>query len=42
MAASRIPLLQDLAKDYGFEVKLYPVAGRQMQNQSSHLALGAP
>ena len=30
-----IPLLQDLAKDYGFEVKLYPVAGKEMQDQSS-------
>jgi branched-chain amino acid transport system substrate-binding protein len=29
-----IPLLQDLAKDYGFEVKLYPVAGKEMQDQS--------
>ena len=30
-----IPLLQQLAKDYGFEVKLYPVAGKEMQDQSS-------
>jgi len=30
-----IPLLQDLAKDYGFELKLYPVAGSEMQNQTS-------
>ncbi len=29
-----IPLLQQLAKDYGFEVKLYPVAGKDMQDQS--------
>jgi branched-chain amino acid transport system substrate-binding protein len=29
-----IPLLQQLAKDYGFEVKLYPVAGKEMQDQS--------
>ena len=31
-----IPLLEQLAKDYGFEPKLYPVAGADMQNQSSH------
>ena len=30
-----IPLLKDLAKDYGFEVKLYPVAGKEMQDQSA-------
>ncbi len=30
-----IPLLQSLAKDYGFELKLYPVAASEMQNQSS-------
>jgi branched-chain amino acid transport system substrate-binding protein len=30
-----IPLLEQLAKDYGFEVKLYPVPGAEMQNQSS-------
>ncbi len=30
-----IPLLQALAKDYGFTLKLYPVPGAQMQNQSS-------
>jgi branched-chain amino acid transport system substrate-binding protein len=30
-----IPLLERLAKDYGFELKLYPVPGSQMQNQSS-------
>ncbi len=29
-----IPLLKQLAKDYGFEVKLYPVAGKDMQDQS--------
>ncbi len=30
-----IPLLQALAQDYGFELKLYPVPVSQMQNQSS-------
>ena len=30
-----IPLLQALAKDYGFSLKLYPVAAEQMQNQGS-------
>jgi branched-chain amino acid transport system substrate-binding protein len=30
-----IPLLQALAKDYGFTLKLYPVPVSQMQNQSS-------
>ena len=30
-----IPLLQALAKDYGFSLKLYPVAAAEMQNQSS-------
>jgi branched-chain amino acid transport system substrate-binding protein len=30
-----IPLLEHLAKDYGFELKLYPVPGSEMQNQSS-------
>jgi len=30
-----IPVLQSLAKDYGFELKLYPVAASEMQNQSS-------
>ena len=30
-----IPLLQALAKDYGFELKLYPVPPSQMQNQTS-------
>jgi branched-chain amino acid transport system substrate-binding protein len=29
-----IPLLQQFAKDYGFEVKLYPVPVAEMQNQS--------
>ena len=30
-----IPLLQALAQDYGFELKLYPVPPQQMQNQTS-------
>ena len=30
-----IPLLQALAKDYGFELKLYPVPPSQMQNQTA-------
>jgi branched-chain amino acid transport system substrate-binding protein len=30
-----IPLLQALAQNYGFELKLYPVPAPQMQNQSS-------
>jgi branched-chain amino acid transport system substrate-binding protein len=30
-----IPLLQALAQDYGFTLKLYPVPGAQMQNQTS-------
>jgi branched-chain amino acid transport system substrate-binding protein len=30
-----LPLLHDLAKDYGFNVKEYPVPVAQMQNQSS-------
>jgi branched-chain amino acid transport system substrate-binding protein len=30
-----IPLLQDLAKDYGYTLKLYPVPGSEMQNQTS-------
>ncbi len=30
-----LPLLHDLAKDYGFSVKEYPVPAAQMQNQSS-------
>ena len=29
-----IPLLQQYAKQYGFKVKLYPVAGKEMQDQS--------
>src|SRR5690348_8820947 len=29
-----IPLLKQLAKDYGFEVKLYAVAGKEMSDQS--------
>jgi branched-chain amino acid transport system substrate-binding protein len=29
-----IPLLEQFAKDYGFEVKLYPVPVAEMQNQS--------
>src|SRR5436190_19425574 len=29
-----IPLLEQLAKDYGFEIKLYPVPVADMQNQS--------
>ncbi len=29
-----IPLLEQLSKDYGFKVKLYPVAGKEMQDQS--------
>jgi branched-chain amino acid transport system substrate-binding protein len=29
-----IPLLEQLAKDYGFDVKLYPVPAAEMQNQS--------
>ena len=29
-----IPLLEQYAKDYGFEVKLYPVPAAEMQNQS--------
>jgi branched-chain amino acid transport system substrate-binding protein len=29
-----IPLLQQFAKDYGFEAKLYPVPAAEMQNQS--------
>lgn len=31
-----IPLFQALATEYGFDLKLYPVAGADMQNQSSH------
>ncbi|QFU17359.1 ABC transporter substrate-binding protein [Microvirga thermotolerans] len=30
-----IPLLEELSKELGFEVKLYPVAAQDMQNQSS-------
>ncbi len=30
-----IPLLEALAKDYGFELKLYPVPAAEMQNQST-------
>tara|TARA_R110002020_G_scaffold29585_12_gene93465 strand:- start:4145 stop:5482 length:1338 start_codon:yes stop_codon:yes gene_type:complete len=30
-----IPLIEDLAKEYGFEMLQYPVAGKEMQNQSS-------
>jgi branched-chain amino acid transport system substrate-binding protein len=30
-----IPLLEQLAKDYGFELKLYPVPAPEMQNQSA-------
>jgi branched-chain amino acid transport system substrate-binding protein len=30
-----IPLLQALAKDYGFSLKLYPVPASEMQNQGS-------
>jgi branched-chain amino acid transport system substrate-binding protein len=30
-----IPLLEQLAKDYGFELKMYPVASTEMQNQAS-------
>jgi len=30
-----IPLLQALAKDYGFDLKLYPVPGSEMQNQTA-------
>src|SRR5258708_6906554 len=30
-----IPLLQELAKDYGFALKLYPVPAAEAQNQSS-------
>jgi branched-chain amino acid transport system substrate-binding protein len=30
-----IPLLQALAKDYGFNLKLYPVPGKEMQNQTA-------
>ena len=30
-----IPLLEDFSKQYGFELTLYPVPGKEMQNQSS-------
>ena len=30
-----IPLLEALAKKYGYELKLYPVAGQDMQNQGA-------
>lgn len=30
-----IPLLEQLSKTYGYNLKLYPVAGTEMQNQSS-------
>jgi branched-chain amino acid transport system substrate-binding protein len=30
-----IPVLEQLAKDYGFELKLYPVPPSEMQNQSA-------
>ncbi|MBV9075942.1 MAG: ABC transporter substrate-binding protein [Methylobacteriaceae bacterium] len=30
-----IPLFEQMAKDYGFELKMYPVAATEMQNQSS-------
>jgi len=30
-----VPLFEDLAKQYGFELKLYPVGAQDMQNQSS-------
>lgn len=30
-----IPLLEQLAKDYGFDAKFYPVAAQDMQNQSA-------
>ena len=30
-----LPFLEQLSKDYGFEVKLYPVAAAEMQNQSA-------
>ena len=30
-----LPLLQDFAKDYGFTVKEYSVAGKEMQDQSA-------
>ncbi len=30
-----LPLLETLSKDFGFDLKLYPVAGSEMQNQSA-------
>jgi branched-chain amino acid transport system substrate-binding protein len=30
-----IPMFEQLAKDFGFELKMYPVAAQDMQNQSS-------
>jgi branched-chain amino acid transport system substrate-binding protein len=30
-----IPLLESLAKEYGFELKLYPITAQDMQNQGS-------
>ncbi len=30
-----IPLLENMAKEYGFEIVQYPVAGKEMQNQAS-------
>jgi branched-chain amino acid transport system substrate-binding protein len=30
-----IPLLEALGRDYGFNLKLYPVPGKEMQNQTS-------
>jgi branched-chain amino acid transport system substrate-binding protein len=30
-----IPVLEDMAKKYGFKLLLYPVPGKEMQNQSS-------
>ena len=37
-----IPLLEQLAKDYGFTVKHYPVPAAEMQNQSAPVAQRAP
>lgn len=31
-----IPMLEQFAKDYGFDVKMYPVTVQDMQNQSAH------
>ena len=30
-----IPLLEQFAKEYGFTIKLYPIAGKEMQDQSA-------